>query len=195
MNPEIFDILNTVIFAAGDAYAAEGASDGSTVDKIIKTFKIKGEIIAAQIIIILILWGVLHTFAFGPILQMLDERKKKIAEGLDNATKVKEQLEEAEKERAEIVRKANEQAGEIIEEARKSAETIGAKKVEEATSQAEGIVSKAREAAEADREKVLNEVKAEVGKLVVATTSKVVGKVITGDDEKRLQQEAVTAAK
>ena len=55
--------------------------------------------------------------------------------------------------------------------------------------QAEEIIRKAGEATEADREKMMAELKAEIGRLVVETTAKVSGKVLTTDDQQRLIDE------
>ncbi|MEM6822440.1 MAG: ATP synthase F0 subunit B, partial [Verrucomicrobiota bacterium] len=97
---------------------------------------------------------------------------------------------EAEKSRTEILKKANEDASRMIEEAKASAETAGAKKVQEAVSQAETIIKKAEDAAARDREQMMNELRSEMGRLVVETTEKVVGSVLTEKDQKRLQEEA-----
>ena len=50
-------------------------------------------------------------------------------------------------------------------------------------------VAKAREATEAVHARMLAELKQEVGRLVVDTTSKVAGKVLTAEDQQRLIQE------
>ena len=55
--------------------------------------------------------------------------------------------------------------------------------------QAEEIVRKAREVTEADRERMMAELKAEIGRLVVDTTAKVSGKVLTTEDQQRLIDE------
>ena len=56
--------------------------------------------------------------------------------------------------------------------------------------EAEQILAKAREATAVEREKVLAELRREVGRLVVHTTAKVTGKVLTPDDQQRISEEA-----
>lgn len=146
----------------------------------------------AQTVIFVILFLLLKKFAFGPVLQILDERKKRIAESMENSEKIKAELEEAERTRAELIKKANGEASKLIEEAKTSADAIGSRKIQEATAQAESVIKKAREAAERDRDQMMNELRGEMGRLVVDTTSKVVGKVLTEEDRKRLQDEAVS---
>jgi F-type H+-transporting ATPase subunit b len=77
----------------------------------------------------------------------------------------------------------------LIDEARAAAEKVGEAKAQEAVKQAEEIIRKAGEATEADREKMMAELKAEIGRLVVETTAKVSGKVLTADDQQRLIDE------
>ena len=48
----------------------------------------------------------------------------------------------------------------------------------------------AREATSLEHDRILSELKREVGRLVVDTTAKVTGKVLTADDQKRLSEEA-----
>ena len=60
-------------------------------------------LLVAQLANFLILLFVLRRFAYKPLLKLLEERKQRIADGLANAQKAKSNLEEAEKERQEII--------------------------------------------------------------------------------------------
>jgi F-type H+-transporting ATPase subunit b len=168
------------------AAAPEAADVG-----IAEQFGLDGAKFAAQIITFVILYILLKKFAFTPISAMLEERSARIAESLANAEKVKAELERAEQERKAILAKANESANALIEEAKKAAADLTEKKNQEAVLQAEAIIKKAQEAMALEREKLLSEVKREVARLVVATTTKVTGKILTPEDQNRLNQEAV----
>src|SRR6266567_1341903 len=72
----------------------------------------------AQMISFLAVAGLLYRFAYKPILQVLEERKKKIAEGLANAQKIKAELAKTEAARQEVLNQANLQANKLIDEAR-----------------------------------------------------------------------------
>jgi len=78
----------------------------------------------------------------------------------------------------------------MIDEARASAQALSDKKAQQAISEAEQIIAKAREAARIEREKMFADLKREVGRLVINTTSKVTGKVLNDDDQRRLSDEA-----
>ena len=131
----------------------------------------------------------LQKFAFKPILKLLDERRTRIEEGLKNAERMKVELANAQAKAQDILTQANSQANKLIEEARAAAAKVQEAETQKAIQQAEQIIAKAREAAAADHTRMLAELKREVGRLVVETTSKVTGKVLTMDDQKRLAEE------
>lgn len=144
----------------------------------------------SQVISFVIVALLLRKFAYKPILGVLEERRQRIAEGLLNAEKIKQQLAEAEQRHAEILNKANAAAQKMIDEARESAGHLTERKQQEAIVAAEQIVAKAREASAIEHERTMTELKRELGRLVIDTTTKVTGKVLTSDDQRRLQDEA-----
>lgn len=148
------------------------------------------KIFLSQIISFVIVALLLKRFAYKPILGVLEERRQRIAEGLLNAEKIKEQLAEAEKRYQEILSKGNAEAQKMIDEARASAGVIAERKQQEAIAAAEQILAKAREASALEHERTMSQLKRELGRLVVDTTAKVTGKVLTSEDQRRLQEEA-----
>jgi F-type H+-transporting ATPase subunit b len=78
----------------------------------------------------------------------------------------------------------------MIDEARASAQALADKRSQAAITEAEQIIARAREASTMERDKMMAELKREVGRLVVNTTTKVTGKILTADDQKRLSEEA-----
>jgi len=154
------------------------------------TFGLEWPKFLAQLILFIIVYFVLKKFAFGPIIAMLEERRKKIEEGQLNAQKIKQQLAEAEQRHAEILAKANTEAQQLIDKARESASLVADRKTQEAIAAAEQILAKAKEASAMEYERSMEQLKRELGHLVVETTAKVTGKILTADDQKRLQEEA-----
>src|SRR6476619_2202439 len=144
----------------------------------------------SQVISFIIVAYLLKRFAYKPILGVLEQRRQQIAEAQLNSEKIKQQLAEAEQRHAEILAKANAQAQKMIDEARESAAHVAERKQQEAVAAAEQIMAKAREASAIEHEKTMTELKRELGRLVVDTTAKVTGKVLTSEDQKRLQDEA-----
>src|SRR5438552_1575779 len=143
----------------------------------------------AQVINFLIVSGVLVLFAYKPILNLLEERKKRIAEGLANAERIRQELARTEAARQEVLNQANLQANKLIEEARAAAARVQEQETQKAVAAAEQIIAKAREAAAQDHARMLAELKREVGRLVVDTTARVTGKILTSEDQQRLAEE------
>jgi F-type H+-transporting ATPase subunit b len=155
-----------------------------------ETFGWNPRLFLSQVVSFAIVAFLLRRFAYKPILTVLEERRQRIAEGLLNADKIKQELAEAEKRYAEILAKANAQAQKMIDDARESSAHLAERKQQEAITAAEQIVAKAQEASAMERERTMTDLKRELGRLVVDTTAKVTGKVLTADDQKRLQEEA-----
>jgi F-type H+-transporting ATPase subunit b len=143
----------------------------------------------AQCISFLIVAFLLHRYAYKPILTVLAERKQRIKEGLDNAEKIKQELANTQAKTQEIMVQAGQQATKMIEEARAAAAKVQEQETQKAIAAAQAIVDKARQATEAEHTRMLAELRREVGRLVVETTAKVTGKVLTSDDQKRLAEE------
>jgi F-type H+-transporting ATPase subunit b len=143
----------------------------------------------AQILIFLTLYITLNKFAFGPIIKVLEERRRRIEEGQANAEKIKKQLADAEKHYEEIVHKANLEAQQLVDEARKSGDALTQKQAQDAIRQAEDIIAKAKADIEIARNRMESEVRKEMVGLVVNTTAKVTGKVLTTEDQERLRDE------
>src|SRR5881275_1494915 len=98
----------------------------------------------SQVISFTIVALLLRRFAYKPILAVLEERRQRIAEGLLNAEKIKQQLAEGEARQKEILAEANANAQKMIDEARASAGVIAERKQQEAIVAAEQILAKAR---------------------------------------------------
>src|ERR1700674_2003331 len=144
----------------------------------------------SQVISFTIVALLLRRFAYTPILKVLEERRQQIAEGLLNAEKIKKQLAEGEQRHAETPATENTVAQKMIDEARESSAHIAERKLQEAVVAAEQIMAKAREASAIEHERTMTDLKRELGRLVVDTTAKVTGKVLTSEDQRRLQEEA-----
>jgi F-type H+-transporting ATPase subunit b len=172
------------------------AAEGGIVDSLVESAQRTGQtfgfntwLFFSQIVSFTIVAILLQIFAYKPILKVLEERRQKIAEGLANADKIKKQLADSEVRVQEILTKANADAQRMIDEARAGAQVVADKRTQAAIAEAEQIIAKAREATGIEREKVLAALKREVGRLVIDTTSKVTGKVLTATDQKRISEE------
>jgi F-type H+-transporting ATPase subunit b len=145
----------------------------------------------AQVILFVIVYFVLRKYAFGPVVAMLEERRRRIEEGQLNAERIKKQLAEAQAKYEEILARANAEAQRLIEEVRLSGERLSEQKRQQAMAEAEQIITKARESIEQERERTMIELKRDFGRLVVEVTEKVTKKVLTPEDQQRINEEAL----
>ena len=155
----------------------------------IARFGVDWQHFTAQCISVIIVAFLLQRYAYKPILTMLEERKKRIKEGLDNAEQIKQELANTQTRTHEIMVQAGQQASKMIEEARAAAAKVQEQETQKAIAAAQAIVDKARQATQAEHARMLADLRREVGRLVVDTTRKVTGKVLTPDDQKRLADE------
>jgi F-type H+-transporting ATPase subunit b len=144
----------------------------------------------AQLISFSIVCSALYKFAYGPVLKILEDRRQRIELTYKEAAALKVQVQDAEKRANDIVVQASSGAHKIVEEAKLAALEFQEKQMQQAKAEAEAFLLKAREEAKRDRERMLAELRAEVAGLVVKTTAKVAGKILTGDDQRRLTEEA-----
>jgi F-type H+-transporting ATPase subunit b len=175
--------MNVMIAAATGGF-------GTMLRDTAETFGWNPGLFLSQVISFVIVALLLRRFAYKPILNVLHERRERIEESLRNAEKIKQQLAEAEKRYAEILAKANADAQKMIDEARESSSHVADRKMQEAIVAAEQIIARAGEASALERERTMAELKRQLGRLVVETTAKVTGKVLTSEDQRRLQEEA-----
>ena len=143
----------------------------------------------SQLVLFIIVALVLTKFAYKPLLAMLDMRKKQIVESLENAEKTRLELANAQAKAQELLNQANAQGNKLMEEARQSAAKVLEQESQKAVATANDIITKARQASEAELARMKSELRKEVGRLVVATSAKVTGKILTADDQARLAEE------
>jgi F-type H+-transporting ATPase subunit b len=165
------------------------ADGGSQIEEIARTFGVDWSHLMAQIVSFGIVCAVLYLLAYTPILKILAARRQQIADGLANAEKIKAELARIEAERHVILQRAGEDGQQLIEQARAAAARVQAEETRKAVTAAEQVLVRSREATERDRARMLAELRREVGRLVVATTAAVTGKVLTADDHRRLSEE------
>jgi F-type H+-transporting ATPase subunit b len=143
----------------------------------------------AQVVLFSIVYYVLKRFAFKPVIAMLEERRRRIEEGQINAENIKKQLAAAQTKYEEILAKANADAQRLLDEVRASGDRLAEQKRQEAITAAEQIAVKAQEAIALERDRIMAELKQELGRLVVDTTTRVTGKVLTPQDHQRINEE------
>lgn len=164
----------------------------NVVERILGPFDWNSKFFIAQVVNFIIVMLVLKKFAFGPIQQILAKRREIVREGEEKLRRIEKQLAESEAYTTASIAKANEEATRLITEAKESSAALASSQTQEAIVQAQSILAKARAAAETERAALMSELKNEFGRLVASTTSQVTGKVLNTDDQRRINEDALT---
>jgi F-type H+-transporting ATPase subunit b len=139
-------------------------------------------LLIVQIIAFIIVFLTLNAWVYQPMLNMMESRKQKIAQGLEDARVAAEARANAEKEAAKIIADAQTEASKIVREATERAALAG----QDVKAAAEAEAAKARDAAvaeaEVERNRILGDLRSQVAGLAIAAAQKLVGESL---DEKR----------
>jgi F-type H+-transporting ATPase subunit b len=146
--------------------------------------------LVAQVIIFGVVFWVLKSKAFGPILAMLEQRRQRIADGESKLDKIAKDLAEAEVNAKARIEAANAEAARLVKDASESAKALAERKQQDAVHEANQIMAKAREAAQLEHEQLMSQLKREFGRMVADATSRVTGKVLNSEDQNRINEEA-----
>jgi F-type H+-transporting ATPase subunit b len=162
------------------------AAEPSVVEK----FGLEWRYVLVQTISFLILFVVLYRFGIKPTLSTMEQRNKKIADGLRYTDEMQAKLAAAAQESAQIARTASLEAQKIVDEARKIAKDFGDKQQAEALHRATDLLTKAQQAIELEHKKMLDEARSEIARLVVATTERVLAKKLSEADRSAYNEAA-----
>jgi len=175
--------------------AVHVSEDANLIEQIVTELHLKPELFWPQVATFAVVLFVVSKFGIKPLVAVLEERKQKIIEIEEKSEAIKGQLADAEAEKAAVISKANEDASRIVAEAKTSAEKIAETKQAEAETSAASIVARAEQQAQADKDAATAEIKAHFGKLLASATTAVTGKVLTDEDQSRINEEAATSVK
>ena len=129
-----------------------------------------------------ILFITLRAWAYQPLLNMMDNRRKMVAQGLEDAQIAAEARANAERQASQIIADAQTKAADLVREATERADAAG----QEVRAAQEAEINKMREQrlaeVEVERTRILSEVRGQVAALAISATQKLIGESL---DEKR----------
>ncbi len=146
-----------------------------------------------QILGIGILIAVLNHFAYGPILSVLEERKERIAKGLEDARQAAIARDNADSDAKKVMDDARGEAAKVREEAVKQAEGTASGIIDDANAEAKKILANAQAEAEGERNKILAELRGQVAAISVAAANKIVGATLDDAKQRELISEFFAA--
>jgi F-type H+-transporting ATPase subunit b len=141
-----------------------------------------------QIFNFAILMVVLSAWVYKPIVKMIENRRKTIEKGMEDARIAAEARANAEAEAEKVLAEAQAKASDVVREATERAESAGRDVVVAAEAEAAKAKDIAMAEAQVEKESMLSDVRGQIAGLAMAATQKLVG---TALDEK--QQHALLA--
>lgn len=135
-----------------------------------------------QLFNFIIVMIVLTTWAYNPIVNLLEQRKQRIAQGLEDARIASEARANAEKEAQKIIAAAQADANKRVSEATERAEKAAGDVRTAAEAERTRILHTAQEDAALERNRILADLRGQVAALALAAAQKVIGEAL---DEKR----------
>jgi F-type H+-transporting ATPase subunit b len=145
----------------------------------------------AEVIAFLLMLGVLAKWAYPPILRIATEREQKIAAGLRAAADAEKRLQQVQEEVSVTLDEARVRAREIVAQAQKAAIAETEELVRKGRRDAEAQIQRARSEIATERDKAIQEIRTQVGTLVVSAASKVLGEAIDRRTHSRLIEESL----
>ncbi len=146
-----------------------------------------------EIISFSLLLFILAKFAFPPILKGLEDRERRIKDSLDQAERNRAEAEERLKEYESKLRAAAREAEGILDQAKERAQRALDDNEQRLMVETERIKGEAKREIEHEREKAVREIRGQTADLVLLVAEQVVGRSLTDADHRRLAEEALEA--
>ncbi|MEA1963342.1 MAG: F0F1 ATP synthase subunit B [Patescibacteria group bacterium] len=146
------------------------------MENLIETFHIDIKLLIAQVINFAIVFSVLYFFALKPLLKVMCDRTKKIEKSIDDAQKIEEKLSKTDEEYNKAISNAKKKANIIMEKANVMAEKKRQDLIKKAKDEIGQIINKEKEQMQIEKARTLKEIKKETADLVVASLEKILEK-------------------
>ena len=134
---------------------------------------------------------VLRRFAFGPIQRLIDQRRDRIREALDEADKARTEARELRELTAQERQQAKADRESLLEESRRQAQALFQQAREKADDDLRERLAKNQEELEAENRRVQAQIRRDVVELTLLAAEKVTGKTLDADDQRRLIDETI----
>ena len=145
----------------------------------------------ANLIAFILMVVILRYLAFKPIQNVLEKRRQRIEEGEEMREESERQLASVKEQTHEMLVEAGEKGQEKIDAAKAAASRLLEEQETVASQKAEEIVRKARQLAELEQQKEREALKEQFGQLVALAAALVTGKMLTEEDQRRINREAI----
>ncbi len=161
------------------------------MQELVQQFGINGFLLIAQLVNFLIVLYLLKRFAFGPILKLLQDRRKTIAEAQKNAEETQKLLAKTEEREKEVLKKAQNQAQEILSDAKKQSSLLQAEAETQTKDRVEKMIADATAKIEEQTKIAEKQLATQVTKLSVDVLEKSLKGFFDDKEQKSVVEKAV----
>lgn len=154
-------------------------------------FGLHADAFIAHFIAFAIVVGVVVFFGIKPIMAQLEERRKRIEEGEAMHARSEKELADVKATGEQILTEARDTGKKELDTARQTAARLQADLTAKATAEAQTVIDNAHKQAAMDAQREKDALKGEFVRLVAAATAQVTGKVLTEEDHRRINDEAI----
>tara|TARA_B100001778_G_scaffold306628_1_gene286094 strand:+ start:1532 stop:2002 length:471 start_codon:yes stop_codon:yes gene_type:complete len=144
----------------------------------------------AQAIVMIVFVAICWRYIYPPILAVMQEREKKISDGLEAAKKADDSLEEAQLAFNQELDKAKAEAAELIDKANQRSSQIVGDAKSKAQDEAEKILAAAAKTIENETNKAKEELKSKMSEIIIDTTQKILDQEISSEKHDELLKKA-----
>ncbi len=143
----------------------------------------------------IVVMSVLTIWVYNPVINILEQRKNKIAQGLEDAKVAAEARANAEKEASKVIADAQQEANKRMSEASARAEKQAADIRAAAEAERKRIVEAAQDEAKLERDRVLAELRGQIAAMAIAAANKVIGEALDEQRQRALIAEFFSGVK
>jgi len=143
-------------------------------------------------VIFLLLFLVLRKFAWKPLLAAVEAREKRISDSLAKAEEVQRSAAAIAQKQEAALAEAHAKSKAVLDEARAQAEDFRRRETEKARQEADGFLDRAKKEIALEENRARDTLRREVVDITLEAASRVLGRAVTGDDERRLAEQTVS---
>ena len=143
------------------------------------------------IVAFFITFFVLKRYAFGPIQKLIDERRDRIRQSIEEADRAREEARSLLEEHRALIGQARGQAEDILAEARRTRESMERRMRDETEAERQRRLEETRREIAAETQRALEQIRNEVADLTLEATSIVVGQKLDSDRDRELISQAI----
>lgn len=147
--------------------------------------------LVSQLVNFLLILIVLRLLLWKPFLKMLDERRERIATGLEAAERAAQAAEQSQEESKRALEEARAEGRELVTRAQETAGRLQQELEAQARREADQIVARARAEMALETQRAVQALRAEFADLTVRAAERVVGQSLDRDAHQRLIDEVL----